>query len=276
MKRPVAGRATAPASRAAPVEEEAFAVNPGNKERRAAADSKSKWVHDDVKPVHLTLVKKQSEELFGAEVAALMWTADFKKHLKVIEKIVGLVDSAPQDLMDCVDVIFKWANVKLNESGNTAFQNSVYDFFNKLFEFLIGQGYLFWDHEADVVIPLLCAKVGNNNATLRAKVKALIRQCFEMHDAKKTLLMLIKFGAQSTNLKSAGETLDEIATYLRTVQSVPFGEAQIRAIAKLVDSKDASVRENALCVLAEIYKVVDEDIWRVVGQVPLKVKGLLE
>ena len=43
-----------------------------------------------------------------------------------------------------------------------------------------------------------------------------------------------------------------------------------------MDSKDASVRENAMQVLSEIYKVVDEDIWRVVGQVPLKVKGLLE
>lgn len=47
-------------------------------------------------------------------------------------------------------------------------------------------------------------------------------------------------------------------------------------IAKLVDSKDASCRENALQVLSEIYRVLDEDIWRVVGQVPLKVKGLLE
>ena len=47
-------------------------------------------------------------------------------------------------------------------------------------------------------------------------------------------------------------------------------------IAKLVDSKDASVRENSICVLSEIYKVLDEDIWRVVGVVPLKVKGLLE
>ena len=60
------------------------------------------------------------------------------------------------------------------------------------------------------------------------------------------------------------------------MQSVPFGEQQIKIIAKLVDSKDAGVRENALAVLTEIYKVLDDDIWRVVGQVPLKVKGLLE
>lgn len=109
-----------------------------------------------------------------------MWSADFKKHQQVIVKMLGLIESAPQDLMECVDVIFKWTNVKLNESGNTAFQSSVYDFYSKLFEFLISNQYLFWDHEADVVIPLLCDKVGNNNATLRSKVKALIKQSFEM------------------------------------------------------------------------------------------------
>ena len=97
-----------------------------------------------------------------------------------------------------------------------------------------------------------------------------------MHDPKKTLLLMIKFGAMNKNLKSAGESLDEIAIFLKTHDTVPFGEQQIKVIAKLVDSKDASVRENSICVLSEIYKVLDEDIWRVVGVVPLKVKGLLE
>ncbi len=91
----------------------------------------------------------------------------------------------------------------------------MYDFYSKLFEFLISQSYLFWEHEADVVIPLLCEKVGNNNAILRQKVKALIKQVFNMNDPKKTLLLLIKFGANNKNLKSAGEALDEIAIYLQ-------------------------------------------------------------
>lgn len=119
-RKPVGSR-PGPTLKAAAVEEEPFSVNPGNKERRAQLDSNSKWVHDDVKPVHLTAVKKQSEEVFGTAVSTLMWSADFKKHVKVLEQIVSLIDAAPQDLMDCVDVIFKWTNVKLNESGNTAF-----------------------------------------------------------------------------------------------------------------------------------------------------------
>ena len=118
--------------------------------------------------------------------------------------------------------------------------------------------------------------VGNNNATLKQKVKNVIKQVFEIYDPKKTLLALIKHGANNKNLKSVGETLDEIAVYLQQIESVPFGEQQIKIIAKLVGSSDASVRENALCCLGEIYKVLDEDIWRVVGNVHLKVKGLLE
>jgi len=82
--------------------------------------------------------------------------------------------------MECVDIIFKWTNAKLNESNNTAFQNSVFDFYAKLFTFLSENEYVLWDHETDVVIPLLCDKVGNNNATLKGKVKALIKQSFEM------------------------------------------------------------------------------------------------
>ena len=154
-----------------PAEAEAFAVNPGNKERRAAADSKSKWAPDEFKPAHIAAVKKQSEEIFGLEVSTFMWATDFKKHVKVIDKLLSLIDTSPEDLMECVDVIFKWTTIKLAESSNTAFQNCVYDFFQKLFEFLIRSQYLFWEHEAEVVIPLFCDKVGNNNATLRQKVK---------------------------------------------------------------------------------------------------------
>ena len=71
--------------------EEAFTINPGNKERRAAADFKSRWVHDEINPTHLQNVKKQSEEIFGVEVSKLMWCPDFKKPLQVIDKMLGLI-----------------------------------------------------------------------------------------------------------------------------------------------------------------------------------------
>jgi hypothetical protein len=47
-------------------------------------------------------------------------------------------------------------------------------------------------------------------------------------------------------------------------------------IAKLADNSDKSVRENALKVLSEIYKILDEGIWKIIGEVSTKVQGLLE
>lgn len=272
MRSTAAPRVSAPFAEA----EEPFTINPGNKERRALADSKSKWMHDDIKPAHIEAVKKASAEIFGADTAKLMFLNDFQKHVKVIEKMLGLIESQPQDLMECVDVIFKWIFIKQAESGNTTFIVAVLDFYAKLFEFLIAQNYLLWDHEALVVVPMLCEKAGHSNATIKAKVKALIKQAFEMHDSRRMLALVIKYGAMSKNLKSASECLDEVAHFLRTQDQMPLGEGAIKTIGKLVDSKDSGVRENALCVLCEIYKVLDEEIWRVVGQVPLKVKGLME
>lgn len=123
MRKTVPSRAPAAAAKiAAPFQEEDdYSINCGDKERRALADSKSKWMHDDVKPAHLNAVKKHSEEIFGGPVSAQMWSDDFKKHLQVIEKLLGLIETQPEDLMGCVDVIFKWTSIKMNESKNTAF-----------------------------------------------------------------------------------------------------------------------------------------------------------
>ena len=51
----------------------------------------------------------------------MMWSADFKKHMQVIGKILTLINTQPDELMGCVDVIFKWTSIKLGESNNTAF-----------------------------------------------------------------------------------------------------------------------------------------------------------
>ena len=50
----------------------------------------------------------------------------------------------------------------------------------------------------------------------------------------------------------------------------------MKQFAKLADNGDKGVREGALQALGEVYKVLDEDIWRLIGQVTIKAKGLLE
>jgi hypothetical protein len=50
----------------------------------------------------------------------------------------------------------------------------------------------------------------------------------------------------------------------------------MRIVAKMADNNSAAIRENALKVLGEAYKHLDDNIWKVIGQVTPKVQGLLE
>jgi hypothetical protein len=47
-------------------------------------------------------------------------------------------------------------------------------------------------------------------------------------------------------------------------------------IAKLADSPDKNVRENSLKAMGEAYLHLDNDIWRLMGDIPPKVQGLFE
>jgi hypothetical protein len=45
----------------------------------------------------------------------------------------------------------------------------------------------------------------------------------------------------------------------------------MKAIAKMADHSAKGIRENALKVLGEVYKHLEENIWRVIGDVTPKV-----
>ena len=61
---------------------------------------------------------------------------------------------------------------------------------------------------------MLCAQSGVNNKTLQAKIKALIKLCFDLHDHRQVLNLIVKYGLSHKNLKSVAESLDEVAIYL--------------------------------------------------------------
>jgi len=53
-------------------------------------------------------------------------------------------------------------------------------------------------------------------------------------------------------------------------------EKELRLVARMADNADKSIRENALKFMGEAYKILDDNIWRAIGDVTPKVQGLLE
>jgi len=45
----------------------------------------------------------------------------------------------------------------------------------------------------------------------------------------------------------------------------------MRLIAKMADNNDKNIRENALTFMGEAYKLLDDGIWSIIGEVTPKV-----
>ena len=266
---------TAAASKKKDVPTVMFELNPGDKEKRAQADMRLKWVHQTQKQDQVKRVKTLCEQVFGVDGAAIMFDSDHKDYIMALDRLNLMVEEQPENLIQVVDVVFKWAHLKLDESTNTAFIMKVYDFLVVLFALLTGSGYTLSDTEAYVVIPMLCEKSGNNNTIVKNKVKALIKQCFKIHDHTKCMALIVDFGCSSKNLKSVSESLDEIAAHITRDGLKSVSERQIKTVVRLVDHSDQGVKKGALLVLGQAYCTIEEDVWKMVGKVSPKVQDLL-
>jgi len=83
--------------------------------------------------------------------------------------------------------------------------------------------------------------------------------------------MVILYGVGSKNLRAVAECIDEIAEFIKNYGIEYTSEKEIKLIAKLADNPDKSIRENALKALGEVFKLLGDDIWRVIGDVTAKV-----
>lgn len=163
-----------------------------------------------------------------------------------MKQIIGLIDSQPDVMKEILDVFFKWCYIKLTESQNTTLYVSVFDSFQTLFDWLERESYQLMEHEAFVLIPLLCEKSGNNNAILKTKIKALLKQSLNLYDSKKTIGLILKYGTNSKNLKSVAESLEEIASFVQKNGVDCLTEKDLKHFAKLADNADKGVREGSL------------------------------
>jgi cytoskeleton-associated protein 5 len=179
-------------------------------------------------------------------------------------------------LLEILDIIIKWSLIRLADSSNTKFAVNMFDFYASLLTYLAEQQYCLQDFEANILIPMLCEKTGISNNLLKDKVKKLLKMVYEVYDRQKTYNLIVSQGLNSKSLVAQAECLDEIADFIMKYGIDYSSEKEMRVVAKMADNNSAALRENALKLLGEAYKHLDDNIWKVIGTVTPKVQGLLE
>lgn len=179
--------------------------------------------------------------------------------------------------MEILDILFKWGNLRMTDSSNTKLAGAFFDFYQKLLSFLVAQDYQMAEFEVVVLLGTLCDKTGHNIKIMAEKARQLVEMCYKVYEPKLCFKMIMVHGVGSKNLKAVAECLDIVASYVRNNGVDSITKKDFAIFLEKANSGDKNVRENTLRVFAETYKVLREDIWRLLGKdINSKVKGLLE
>jgi hypothetical protein len=124
----------APPTRKGAAEEDEVIITPANKEKRKLTDTRNRYPLNEVKGDHVERLQAFCEQIFGQKFHDKMFAKaqDFDKHIKCVDQLGKFMQTQPDQLLEVLDIIFKWCNLRLNDSSNTKLLMSVLDFYANL------------------------------------------------------------------------------------------------------------------------------------------------
>jgi len=174
-------------------EEDGLTIKTLNKAKRAQVDARTKYPLNEVKGDHVEKLQNYCQDAFGLKFHDLMFAKaqNFEKHIKCVKQLDACLNTQLDEVIEVLDLIFKWFNLRVNESSNTQLITIILDFFANLFTMFIERDYKMQEFEALVSIGTICDRSGINNKVLQEKVRKLVKMCYEVYDKKATLRIII-------------------------------------------------------------------------------------
>ena len=138
--------------------------------------------------------------------------------------------------------------------------------------------YQLHDSEATIIIPAIIEKeFGHNTARFRTDSRAIVVRFATIYPASKICAFLVT-GFKSNNKKVTADCLEEVGDMLtREGLQVLDPNVVMPVVGKLVGSStDQGIRKSALHCIGELYKIVNEDVYKYVQtkKAPLDQKSL--
>jgi CLASP N terminal len=250
-------------------------LDPGDKEKRLDLDSRYKWSIEEIRPDYLDKLKEQIKISFSADLYSLMFNPDFKKQADAAGHITSLVKTKKEEIIPYVDLLFKWCWIELVLTTNTQIYKAVLELDQLILSTLASSEYILNDTEAGLILPVLCEKSGQNNSVFRSMIRNILHMSCKVYPPEKVFSTVVQ-GINSKNARSKVECIEELGSLIVDYGIEIASPKDIKFITKQINSADANVRTASVDTMTEVYKAIGPKTWNLLGDVPDKVRGILD
>lgn len=210
-------------------------------------------------------------------LVANMFHDDFRYHLKVIEALQDDMANNTKSLICNLDLILKWISLRFYDTNPSVLLKGL-DYLNVVMQMLISNEYELTEVEGSSFLPHLLVKLGDPKDAVRNGVRSLFRQICLTYPYTKVFTSIMD-GLKSKNARQRTECLDELSYLIETYgmsACQPSPQIALKDIAKHIADRDNSVRSAALNCVVQAYFIVDEKVYKLIGQLSEKELSMLD
>lgn len=251
----------------------------GNKEKRAEQERSAKWPVDDPAAEHVEKLKRTIRSVINPGLYDAMFSDNLKRQLDALKAVADSVKDGKElpGIVDLLDLFFKWVTMLLMDQSNTAIAKSALELMRELFHSLSEAKYQLLDFEAAVIFPTLAERSGTNNPAIKDEFRDLIKASCKIYSPSKVCNYLVR-ALDSKNQRTRVECLSLIKEMTARCGLKVITARDIKTFGKLLagTGSDPAVKGECVELLDGIHKLKGEAIWSSLGELPDKIKDMLE
>ncbi|KAG1905687.1 armadillo-type protein [Suillus fuscotomentosus] len=187
----------------------------------------------------------------------------------------------PDDLravaLACSDLALKYVSIKAHEPQSNLSAKGL-EVAEAVLAFLRSVDAQIDDSEALCFLPTLINKLGDAREPVRARVQQIIQMMPKVYAFSRVFDLLLEHGLKSKVAKTRQGALDEISSLLKRngMSACNQPSKAFPVLGSMIADKDSAVRKSALSALSEVYSLIGEKVWSLVGPLSAKDKTQLE
>uniref|UniRef100_A0A7E4UZT1 TOG domain-containing protein n=1 Tax=Panagrellus redivivus TaxID=6233 RepID=A0A7E4UZT1_PANRE len=224
---------------------------------------------------HINQLMSQFTVVAKPELVALLFSKDFKQHIKALELIQKQLSTDPAVLLS-YDLLLRWATLRFFDT-NPQSLNKTLEFLLDLLVNMEQEGYKFTDSDVAAFIPYVMLKIGDTKDVVRTLCRRVVSQSTVISSPDKIFPLLI----DALNTKNSRQKAECLALCEHFLDIFSIGicsnpSQALKPIAACISERDSTARSNALNCMVAVWRKIGDRLYPMIGTLPAKEKAMLD